>query len=86
MPDGELCRSVLGRRVILALPSPQHATGVFLPFGIVCSSQRIEDGEQATIVEAEAGSVAALVGLELRLADGFRDLAEITAILEQQTD
>jgi hypothetical protein len=44
----------------------QHATGVFLPFGIICSSQRIEESEQAIIVGTEAGLFAALVGLELR--------------------
>jgi hypothetical protein len=44
----------------------QHVTGVFLPFGIVCSSQHSEESEQAIIVGMEAGSFAALGGLELR--------------------
>ena len=38
----------------------QHATGGFLPFGIVRSSQRIEESEQAIIVGTEADSFAAL--------------------------
>jgi hypothetical protein len=44
----------------------RYPTGISLPIGIVCSLQRIEEGEQAIIVGAEAAWLATLVGLELR--------------------
>src|SRR5215468_10760052 len=50
IPDGELCRAVLGRRVILPLPSSQYATGVSLPFGIVWPSQPIEEGGRRSLL------------------------------------
>ena len=54
MPPAELCRTGPVRRVVVTPASALAYVAASVPFGIVCRSERLQEGKQA-VVRLETG-------------------------------